>query len=306
MTLQRIFLVLAVLGLGGLAVGPAAADNAKAWAQRDVRIEMRAGEPGQQPQIRMWVNGREVDPGEAIGLGEGKAWIRISPVPRVRARHKAEEREEPEEAPAERPAGFLGIMAAPLNDDMRDIAGTDEGVLINSLTDDSPAAKAGLRPGDVIVRIDDTPVDTVDELVEILRDRKAGDRVRVVYYRMRKRRETRATLGRRPEEEAEREKKEGIPLFDLPEDLFGDQAPGLREYLKRLRPELEEWARKFREQYRKRSDEWPKPGIPEVPPPPGKREPYDVGKDIGRVLERLDRIERRLDAVEKRLREMNR
>ncbi len=202
-----------------------------------------------------------------------------------RAEREAREPADAEEAERdERPAGFLGVLAAPLNDDIREIAGTDKGVLINSLTDDSPAAKAGLKPGDVIVRIGDTNIDRVDQLVEILGDRKPGDRIHVVYYRMGKRRETEVTLGRRPGQEGEAREPEGMPSFD---DLFGGEMPNLREYLERLRPQMEEWARRFREER----------GLPEARPP----RPEGEGEALDRILERLERIERRLDRMEERM-----
>lgn len=192
-------------------------------------------------------------------------------------------------------SGFLGVMAAPLNDDIRDLAGTREGVLINSLTDDSPAAKAGLKPGDVIVRIDDTPVGSPEALVEVLRGREAGSRVHVTYYRMGKLQEARATLGRRPGAEKKPEGKEGTPLYGVPEDLFREM-PDLREYLKGLQPQIEEWARRFQEE--RLAPQMPG-GV--EPGPRTERPPYDVGKDIGRLMERLEGIERRLDEMEKRL-----
>jgi len=426
MTLRSVCAALAVAGLVVLTAGPAWAGEEKESARHEVRVEMRAAGPGQEPQVRMWIDGKEVEPGRPIQLGEGKARVHIQAVPAGRrrgeeseeARHghaalgvhiaplgddlahevgvekgaavtavvegspaqqaglregdvitaidgrevhspqdlvgrisrcrpgqrvrirwqrpgarieatvaltgrdelaadegkrhdqrererdegerEARGREEREREEAEEPehderrAGFLGILAAPLNDDIREIAGTDEGVLINSLTDDSPAAKAGLCPGDVIVRIGDDDVDTVEELVDRLRDSEAGQRVHVVYYRMGKRRETEVTLGRRPGAEGEHAEKEGFPLFD---DLFGDEVPNLRDYLKRLRPEMEEWARKWREQ--RERHEMPGHARPE-------RKPQGVGEDLDRVLERLDRIERRLERIEERLERVER
>jgi len=209
-------------------------------------------------------------------------------------REEARRREDAEEADrGERPGGFLGILAAPLNDDIRDLAGTDEGVLINSLTDDSPAAKAGLKPGDVIVRVGDAETHTVEELLDALAEYGPGECVRVVYYRMGTRRDTEVTLGRRPGDEEEEAEEEDFPLFD---EWFEGEAPRLREYLERLRPEMEEWARRFREERRKQRERQEAPW----PAWPG-REPEEGRKDLDRVLERLDRIEKRLDRIEERL-----
>jgi len=406
-----------------------------ASAKNEIRIEVRVGGPGEEPVIRKWINGVEVDPGQEITVGEGKVKVDVGatranreraergrpdrdqprdrgergdegggalgvmiapltdelarradveagvvvsglmeggpaakaglregdvithlngkamtdpeqlaetvaahkPGDKVRVRYSREgkrkevtirlgartdmegraEGERPSRPRGERPeaenpkrpepteagkkkgkeeaGGFLGIMAAPLNEDIRDLAGTKEGVLINSLTDDSPAAKAGLKPGDVIVRINDTPVASPEVLVEVLQRYKPGTRIRVAYYRMGKLQNTRVTLGRRPGTEPKREAEEPEPFPGLPEDLFRNM-PELREYLKRLQPQIQEWARRFREQPR-----WP--GAPRglQPAHPGERAPYDVGKDLGRIMERLEGIEKRLDGIEKRL-----
>jgi len=207
--------------------------------------------------------------------------------PQPERRRDEGEREDRQEGD-ERPGGFLGILAAPLNDDIREIAGTDKGVLINSLTDDSPAAKAGLKPGDVIVRIGDAEIHAVDHLVEALRGRRAGERIHMVYFRMGKRRETEVTLGRRPGE-AEAREQEGVPLL---EDLFGGEMPDLGKYLKDL-GSLEEWARQFQEQQRRGGGGEAQPG--EAP----RRGP--TRQDLDRLMQRLDRLERRLDQMEKRL-----
>jgi S1-C subfamily serine protease len=69
------------------------------------------------------------------------------------------------------------------------------GVLIVDVTPGGPAAHAHLRPtrrdpvtgrlilGDVIVSVDGKPVQSVDDLVDILEQHKVGDRVRVTFVR---------------------------------------------------------------------------------------------------------------------------
>jgi putative serine protease PepD len=46
-----------------------------------------------------------------------------------------------------------------------------------------PAAKAGLKPGDVITYLDDKKISTPDELIVIIRTHNVGDRLRVKYLR---------------------------------------------------------------------------------------------------------------------------
>jgi len=208
--------------------------------------------------------------------------------------------------PAEWPSGpggpgphaFLGILAVPLSDDMREIAGTGEGVLIDSLTDSSPAAKAGLLPGDVITRIDGRPVTTPAELVERLRTCKPGDEIEATYYRMGKRQETRVTLGEAPAREYS--PHEGGPLLGLPEGLI-EELPRLREYIEGVRPRVEQWMRTWREPLEESPEEREPPRLRPLTPPVMPGDPYGIGKDIGRLLERMDRIERRLDEIERSL-----
>ena len=57
------------------------------------------------------------------------------------------------------------------------------GVLVASVTPGYPAAKAGLKPQDVITAIDGTPVKDGDELVQNISPRRPGSTVRLTYLR---------------------------------------------------------------------------------------------------------------------------
>jgi len=57
------------------------------------------------------------------------------------------------------------------------------GVLINTVTPNGPAAKAGLQPGDVITSVDGAKVKDGDELVAIISARHPGSNVRLGYTR---------------------------------------------------------------------------------------------------------------------------
>ncbi|MFF8605081.1 S1C family serine protease [Streptomyces sp. NPDC015346] len=69
------------------------------------------------------------------------------------------------------------------------------GVAVVEAQPDGAAARAGLRPGDVITRLADTPVTTITSLAEALASRAPGDRVTVVYERGGREARTDVTLG---------------------------------------------------------------------------------------------------------------
>ncbi len=79
----------------------------------------------------------------------------------------------------------LGIVGEELEGQLADYFGVEEGVLVRSVIKDSPAARAGIRAGDVIVKVDDEKVATPREITSALRERE-GETVRITLVRDRK------------------------------------------------------------------------------------------------------------------------
>ncbi len=59
----------------------------------------------------------------------------------------------------------------------------DEGVFVYSVEEGSAAEKAGLKMGDVILKVDDHEVDSYEELVAVKKKYSAGDTVKLTVYR---------------------------------------------------------------------------------------------------------------------------
>ena len=57
------------------------------------------------------------------------------------------------------------------------------GTLVREVTPSGGAARAGLEPGDLIVRVDDDEVTSVDELILAVRSNRIGDTVTITYVR---------------------------------------------------------------------------------------------------------------------------
>ena len=71
--------------------------------------------------------------------------------------------------------GRLGVETHDLDRDLGTYFHATGGVLVLKVVDDTPAAKAGLKAGDVILGVGGKDVDDTDALRRALRDRDAGD-----------------------------------------------------------------------------------------------------------------------------------
>jgi serine protease Do len=76
----------------------------------------------------------------------------------------------------------LGVLVADLTKEQLDELELDGGVLVEQV-DQGAAADAGVRQGDVIVRIDNKPVKDVDEFEKMMKQLPAGKSVAILVQR---------------------------------------------------------------------------------------------------------------------------
>lgn len=83
------------------------------------------------------------------------------------------------------PSGYIGTQIIDLNDQLAEYFAVPDGggTLVTEVEKDSPAEKAGLKAGDVIVAVDGKTVAESQDLVDIIGDKEKGDKVTVAYYR---------------------------------------------------------------------------------------------------------------------------
>lgn len=99
--------------------------------------------------------------------------------------------------------GWLGLTVQDLTQDLARYFGLSEknGVLVVSVVADGPADKAGIREGDIIVRIGDTRVNSVKELLNVVGVSDIGKKLPVRLLRDKKETVMEVVIGVRPGEE---------------------------------------------------------------------------------------------------------
>lgn len=93
---------------------------------------------------------------------------------------------------------FLGVMLKENHNDNEEVI---EGAVVSEVYEGTAAEASGLQAGDIIVGIEDEPINSVGELVEYIGMYQAGDQVTVKYKRDGKSKKTKAVLGERPVED---------------------------------------------------------------------------------------------------------
>ena len=98
--------------------------------------------------------------------------------------------------------GWLGVYIQPLPPELAQDLGIDFGVAVHEVVTGSPAADAGIQPGDVITKVDDVQIKTVNQLQGEISKKKPQDKVslEVVSYANKKSRSIAVTIGELPDE----------------------------------------------------------------------------------------------------------
>ncbi len=101
--------------------------------------------------------------------------------------------------------GWLGVYIQPLDEELAKELGVKQGVGIHEVLEDSPAAKAGLKAGDIVTQVNGKEVTEVTQLQRMIGGFKPGEKVemRVVSYTEKKTRSVTVNIGELPESEGE-------------------------------------------------------------------------------------------------------
>src|SRR5690606_5467171 len=92
--------------------------------------------------------------------------------------------------------GRIGVTIQDVNAQLAEVFGLDKprGALVSSVEPQGPAAKAGLKAGDVILQINDQPIERANELAVAVAKLKPGTQAVLSVWRERKERELQVTV----------------------------------------------------------------------------------------------------------------
>ena len=96
---------------------------------------------------------------------------------------------------------YMGVMISDMDPQYASIAGVyglPVGPIIQSAEEGGPAHKAGIKAGDIVLKLGATEISTVSELTRALRDYEPGDTTTIVVYREGRSMELRITFVEKP------------------------------------------------------------------------------------------------------------
>jgi len=149
-------------------------------------------------------------------------------------------------------AGYLGVQVQDLTPALRrakDLPGSVEGALVASVEEDGPAAKAGVKIGDIILEVNQKPTADPSELIDVVRGLKPGASVKVVLHRAGARKTFFVTVGSRPDDVFEMR-----PPGSPPGGWQGHDPEAMRPGMRTMRPGIETMRRHHDEMERQLED----------------------------------------------------
>ena len=178
---------------------------------------------------------------------------------------------------------YIGVYLEPTTKQLLEFFGVKEesGLLVNQLTKDGPAEKAGLKVGDVIVRADGKKLASTSDLSELIQDKKKGDKVKIDLVRDKKP----ISL----EIEVEEEESPGLSWF-YPEsrEVWEDAAKALEQQFQKSRDIYEKSTQESREKLKKLTEEMTLKS----------KDYYKKGQEL--YKENLDKVKKELESVYKK------
>jgi serine protease Do len=188
--------------------------------------------PGSRRDVRVYRNGKEVDPDE-IDMPNLEHLEGLGAMPRMLFMNDR---------------GRLGVRIQKLNPDLASYFGgtNGKGALVLEVVEDTPADKAGIKAGDVIVRLGNKDIEDPDDLVSALRDSEG--KVTVTVVRKGARRTIDAELDTATRRDRTYRFDSRAPRAPQPPDMSSND--DLRRQIEELRQQLQDMKKQLEERNR--------------------------------------------------------
>lgn len=141
---------------------------------------------------------------------------------------------------------YIGVYLEEINRELSEYFGVKEGtgLLVTKVSAGSPAETAGLKVGDVIIRVNNVRVERINRLTDLIQEKKRGDKVKVEFIREKKSMTAEVEVG----EEERRFWDRGF--FDQQEWL--DYIESWGKYREELNKELKKWQDEYRKGFQEK------------------------------------------------------
>ncbi len=231
-------------------------DGAKVADADELTNLVQDGQPGDRVVVTVLRDGREKK--IAVTLGKRRSlekdvWVSRKKAPRGKSHSYSF---------SMCTSSYIGVMLMELSEQLGEYFGVSGsgGVLISEVEEDSPAMKAGLKAGDVIIAVDGDEVDDAASVQKIIRKRDEGDKVDITVIRNRRKEKISVEVGEREDRDRWLRVDSDLDLMDLPlglkaKRLFKNRdfdtdryfdAEDLEEQMEKLREELREMKKELR------------------------------------------------------------
>jgi serine protease Do len=127
--------------------------------------------------------------------------------------------------------GRIGVVIQPITKELADGFGLSkpQGALVNQVEKGGPAEKAGVEPGDVILRFDGKPVTSSEDLPRVVGATKPGSRVSMQLWRNKAARDVQVTVAELQDDRAAAQQKRGAKPPAATPGVFGMSLSELTE-----------------------------------------------------------------------------
>jgi len=140
---------------------------------------------------------------------------------------------------------YIGVYLEELNRELSEYFGLKEGrgLLVSKFSEDSPAERAGLKIGDVIIEADGIQINTVVELSKLIQDKKKGEEIEIEFLRDKKRKSMKIEIAE--------EKVEGTFFSKSGEDNL----KSLENSSKKVQEQYKKWREKYDQEWKEKMKE---------------------------------------------------